>query len=98
MTGTFVTYGGRRVDIGPASVRLLRAIVSEFRTAVLFDSIEAVAAADRARAVGLLRRAASQVQVARVMRYVGKLITEPGGNAKRIAEQRLPADAAEPRR
>ena len=66
--GDFLTYGGTRVDIGPASLRLLKTIVTEFQTAVLYDSIEAIAAADLNRAAALLRRAASKVHQARVMR------------------------------
>lgn len=30
MAGYFLTYGGRKIDVGPASVLLLRAIVTEF--------------------------------------------------------------------
>ena len=64
----FLTYGGKRIDIGPASLRQLRTIVTEFRAAVLYDSIEAIAVDDPNRAAGLLRRAASKVHLARMMK------------------------------
>lgn len=73
--GDFLTYGGRRVDIGLASLRLLNAIVTEFRTAILYDSIEAIAVADRDRAATLLRQAASKVHLAGVMRQWKGLLT-----------------------
>lgn len=98
MTGRFLTYGGRRIDIGPTSVRLLRSVVAEFRTALLFDSLEALADAEPSRLIALLRRAGSRVQLARVMRRVEKLMTEPGVDAKAAAKPRLPADAASARR
>jgi hypothetical protein len=75
--GEFLSFGGQRVDIGPRSIRLLAAMVNEFRTAVLFDSIEALAAADLRRLDGLLRQAGSDVQIARVMRKVRSLVTKP---------------------
>ncbi len=87
MHGDFLTYGGQRVDIGPASIRLLRGIVTEFRAAVLFDSIEALAAADPNRVGGLLRRAASTVRLARSMKQVRGLVTSPRANAADTAEQ-----------
>lgn len=81
MHGDFLTYGGQRVDIGPASIRLLRGIVTEFRAAVLFDSIETLAAADPNRVGGLLRRAASTVRLVRLMKQVRGLVTSPRANA-----------------
>lgn len=87
MNGDFLTYGGKRIDIGPRSLRLLKEIVTEFQTAVLYDSIEAVAAADPNRAAGLLRRAGATVQIARVMKQWPGLVTSPGARATDTAEQ-----------
>lgn len=98
MSGDFLTYGGRRIDIGTTSVRLLRAIVTEFGTAVFFDSIETLAAADPHRTVGVLRRAGSAVQLARLMKQLRGLAPSPEAHATATAEQRLAAAAAEPRR
>lgn len=68
MHGDFLTYGGKRVDIGPASLCLLNRIVTQFRTAMLYDSIEVIAEADVDRANGLIRRAVTEVQLARMRR------------------------------
>jgi hypothetical protein len=87
MHGDFVTYGGRRIDIGPASLRLLKTIVTEFRAAVLYDSIEAIAEADLNRAAGLPRRAASKVHLARVMKQWQGLLTSGETRAADTAEQ-----------
>ena len=99
MAGHFLTYGGRRIDVGPASAILLRAIVTEFRTALLFDSVEALAAADPNQALTLLRRAGSRVHLARVAKEFETLFgSSTRGEAKRPAEQRASPDADEPRR
>jgi hypothetical protein len=70
MIGEHVTYGGRKLDVGPASIRLLQTIVNELRTALLFDGIETLATADPNRLSSLIQRAASKVQIARVTRAV----------------------------
>ena len=99
MAGHFLTYGGRRIDVGPASAILLRAIVTEFRTALLFDSVEALAAADPNQALILLRRAGSRVHLARVAKEFERLFgSSTRGGAKRPAERRVSPDAEEPRR
>lgn len=72
MAGHFLTYGGRKIDVGPTSVLLLRVIVAEFRAALLRDSIETLATAEPNRAVALLRRAGSRVQLAHVLKQVEK--------------------------
>ena len=82
MAGQFMTFGGRRIDVGPKSAELLCAIVAEFRAALLFDSVEALAAADPNRALALLRRAASRVQMARVMKQVASLVGPTGPERK----------------
>lgn len=73
MAGQFLTYGGRKIDVGPASGRLLRVIVAEFRAALMFDSVEAIAAVEPNRAVALLRRAGARVQLARIVKQVERL-------------------------
>lgn len=88
MHGDFFTYGGKRVDIGPASLRLLNTIVTEFRTAILYDSIEAIEKADVDRAIMLLRRAASKVHLARVMKKWKGLETS-GEKSAATVEQAL---------
>jgi len=70
MIGEHVTYGGRKLDVGPASIRLLQTIANELRTALLFDGIETLATADANRLSFLIQRAASNIQIARVTRAV----------------------------
>lgn len=89
MHGDFLTYGGTRIDIGPISLSLLKTIVTEFRAAVLYDSIEAIAVDDPNRAAGLLRRAASEIHVARVMRQWQGLRASGGTRASDTAEQAI---------
>jgi hypothetical protein len=87
MHGDFLTYGGKRIDIGPASLRQLKTIVTEFRAAVLYDSIEAIALADLNRAAGLLRRAASKVHLARVMKQWQGMLRSGETHATDTTEQ-----------
>ena len=70
MSGDFATIGGDRVDVGKASVRLLAMIVSEFKTAVLFDALTSLAAKDPNSAARLIQAAARDVGLARIMRAV----------------------------
>ena len=70
MTGEHVTYGGRKLDIGPASIRLLQTIVAELHTAILFDSVEALATADPDRLSFLIQRTASNIQIAKARRAI----------------------------
>lgn len=70
MIGEHITYGGRKIDIGPASTRLLQTIVNELRTALLFDGIETLATADANRLSFLIQRVASNIQIARHTRAV----------------------------
>ncbi len=98
MAGQFFTYGGRKINVGPGSVRLLQAIVAEFRTALLFDSVENLAAVEPDRAVTLLRRAESRVHLARVMKQVERPFGSQSDEKPKTAEQRVAAGAVEPRR
>ncbi len=70
MIGEHVTYGGRKLDVGPESIRLLQTIVTELRTAILFDAIETLATADTNRLSFLIQRVASNIQIAKVTRAV----------------------------
>jgi hypothetical protein len=70
MINEHVTYGGRKLDVGPASIRLLQTIVAELRAAILFDAVEALATADADRLSFLIQRAVSNIQIAKVTRAV----------------------------
>jgi hypothetical protein len=70
ISGHFLTYGSRRLDVGPASAVLLRSIVNEFRTVLLFDSVEALAAAEPNQLLALFRGAGSRVYVARIAKAI----------------------------
>ena len=70
----YLTYGGRRLDIGPDSIHLLKTIRDEFFTAVLFDSLEAIAKVNKNRLSNLFNTAASKVHVARTTRKVKRML------------------------
>ena len=72
MINEHVTYGGRKLDVGPASIRLLQTIVTELRAAVLFDATETLCTADTDHLSFLIQRAASNIQIAKVTRAVKK--------------------------
>jgi hypothetical protein len=63
-----VTYGGRKLDVGPNSIRLLQTIVAEFRTAILFDAVEILATANPKCLFNLLQRAVSDIEITKVTR------------------------------
>ncbi len=68
------TYGGRRVDIGPESLRLLKTTYDEFITALFFDSIEVLAEKDEVRLSHLLSAAASKVHIGQTTSNVTRLL------------------------
>ena len=70
MINDHVTHGGRKLDVGPASIRLLQTIVGELRAAILYDAAEALFAADTDRLSFLIQRAASDIRIAKVTRAV----------------------------
>lgn len=72
MMNEHVTYGGRKLDVGPASLVLLQTIVAGLRAAILFDAVEALGTADNERLADLVQRAASNVQIARIMKATRK--------------------------
>lgn len=74
MANQYLTYGGRRIDIGPDSIRLLKTIHDEFFTAILFDSIEVLAKVDQSCLSLLFKGAVSKVRVARTTRKVQNIL------------------------
>jgi len=68
--GDVFTFGGRKTNVGPQSVRILQAFVTEFQKAVLYDSLEAIAAAEPDRADAIVRQAASSVRIRRLTRKI----------------------------
>jgi hypothetical protein len=70
MLNQYITYGGRRLNVGPDSIRLLQTIVAELREAILFDAVEILAAANVEGLLDLFRRAASDIQIAKITKAV----------------------------
>ena len=66
MRNEFLTFGGRKVDVGPNSIRLLKEIVAQFQRAVLYDSLEALRTTDKPGLVRILNNAARDVRIARI--------------------------------
>ncbi len=75
MTNEFLTYGGRKLDVGPNSIRLLKEIVGKFQLAVLYDSLEALETTDEPRLVNLLKRAARDVHIARTTNQAKRMLS-----------------------
>lgn len=69
-----MTYGGRELNVGPNSIRLLKEIVGRLEQAVLYDSLETLENTDQCRLDALLRRADSKVRIARTTRKVMKML------------------------
>ena len=75
MTNHYITYGGKRLDVGPDSLKLLLTATREFRTALLYDSIQALANADGPRLRRLLDRAAAKEHhVARITKEAREIL------------------------
>ena len=70
MFGDLASIGGDRVDVGQASLRLLKLIVSEFKRAVLFEALTRLAETDPTSTVRLIRNAARNAGLARTMRQI----------------------------
>jgi hypothetical protein len=68
MLNEHITYGGRKLNVGPDSIRLLQTIVAELREAVLFDAIDILAIANVDRLSDLCSLAASDIQIAKITR------------------------------
>ena len=76
MANQYLTYGGRKLDIGPDSIRLLKTIRDEFFIAVLYDSLEKLATANQSRLSDLLNAAASKVHIARTTRKIKRMMKD----------------------
>lgn len=74
MTNQYMTYGGKRLDVGPDSLKLLLSAIREFRTALLYDSIQAIADADGPCLRRLLDRAAREHRLARITKEVSEML------------------------
>jgi len=74
MSNQHATFGGRSVDVGPESIRLLKAIVDEFRQALLFDAVESLAKTDTDRLSLLVRKAVSTVRVRSAIRRANAML------------------------
>lgn len=74
MSNHHATFGGNSVDVGPESIRLLKAIIDEFRQALIFDAVESLAKTDIDRLSHLLRRAASTVRVRNAIRRANTML------------------------
>jgi hypothetical protein len=74
MLNQYLTYGGRKLDIGTDSIRLLKTIHEEFLLATLYDSLEELATTNRSRLSDLFNAAASKVHVARTTRKVKRML------------------------
>jgi hypothetical protein len=64
------TFGGGKTNVGPQSVRILQAFVTEFRKAVFCDSLEALAAADPNRAEGIVRQGTASIRLGRLTKQL----------------------------
>lgn len=69
-----ITYGGKRLDVGPDSLKLLVSAIHEFRAALLYDSIEAIAKVNEPCLKRLLDRAAREHHIAHMRRQVSKML------------------------
>lgn len=74
MKNEFLTYGGRKLDIGSNSIRLLKEIVAQFQRAVLYDSLEALETTDQRHLSRLLQRAVRDVSVARATKKAKRML------------------------
>lgn len=74
MTNHHLTFGGRRVDIGPQSLSLLGIIRNDLFAAVLYDSLESLACHNEERFYLLLQKTESKVHTDRTIRKIKKLL------------------------
>lgn len=73
ITNQYITYGSKRLDVGPDSLNLLLTAKREFRTALLYDSIQTIADGPYLRR--LLERAAREHHTARITKEVRKMLS-----------------------
>lgn len=74
MSNQYMTYGGKRLDVGPDSLKLLLTAIREFRTALLYDSIQTIADADGPSLKHLLDRAAKEYHLARITKELSEML------------------------
>ena len=74
MLNQYLTYGGRKLDVGTDSIRLLKTIRDEFLLAVLYDSLEELARANPSRLTDIFDKAASKVRVAHTTMKVKRML------------------------
>lgn len=78
MTNQYMTYGGKRLDVGSDSLKLLLSAIREFRTALLYDSIQTIADVDGPSLKRLLDRAAREHHLARSTKELSEMLNATG--------------------
>jgi hypothetical protein len=73
MDGSYLTFGGRKFDLGAPGLVRLRDFVAEFRNAVLVDAFDSLEQLDPDRARTLVNEAESRVRHAKLTRRLEKL-------------------------
>ena len=81
MATEWLTCGGRKLDVGPASLHCLIMIVNEFRRAIMLDSVEFLAKVDENSFSSLVHRAANTVRIARVSRRAERMWRHSQGSS-----------------
>ena len=61
MKNDYFTFGGKRINVGPSSIVILKKFVAEFHMALLFDSIELLEKHDPNRLYEILQQAATGI-------------------------------------
>jgi len=72
MENEYLTYGGRKLNVGPESFFLLKTIVNELHQAILFDSIEALAKTNIDNLAYLINQTAISIQINKRTKYLQK--------------------------
>ena len=70
LSQSLMTYGGKTLEIGKPSMKLLAGFVEEFRSTLMYDAVELLVELDLDRIKRHLDRAASEIQIARVTKTV----------------------------
>ncbi len=73
MKNEYLTYGGRKLNVGPESLILLKTIVAELHQAILFDAIETLANTDIDRLATLINQTAISIQIGKRSKYLQKI-------------------------
>lgn len=72
MKNEYLTYGGRKLNVGPESLILLKTIVTELRQAILFDAIETLAKSNFDSLATLINQAAISIQIEKRTKHLQK--------------------------